>query len=140
MKNNIKIHEEDKWVFVARQKGWVKLIGTHITINGIDLVFIPLRDEKGFYLEIIEKNSGVIIFTKRINYLDAITANTREKALYLYEDMICFLDKKIKELGIKALEVKIKVDKKLAEQLIGSKPEIVDIDFNIDIADDLPFY
>ncbi|EAD5424310.1 hypothetical protein EVX54_01925 [Listeria monocytogenes] len=98
------------------------------------------RDEKGFYVEIIEKNSGVIIFTKRINYLDAITTNTREKALYLYEDMISFLDKKTKELGMKALEVKIRVDKKLAEQLIGRKPEIVDIDFNIDIADDLPFY
>ncbi|MBC1353806.1 hypothetical protein HB837_15455 [Listeria innocua] len=140
MKNNIKIHEEDKWIFVAREKGWVKHLGTHITINNVDLVFVPSRNEKGFCLLVVEKVSGVIVFSRHINYFDAIAANTREKALCLYQDTICFLDRKIKEIGVNGFETMININKDFIEYKIGSKPEIVDIDFNIDIADDLPFY
>ncbi|EKS8445828.1 hypothetical protein QC487_001581 [Listeria monocytogenes] len=140
MKNNIKIHEEDKWVFVAREKGWIKLRGTPITINGVDLVFIPLRDEEGFYLQVVEKHSGIAISTKRINILDVLAANTRKKALYLYEDMICFLDRRIKEMDVNTLKQVIEVNEKRMETIIGSKPGIGGIDFNINIIDDLPFY
>lgn len=125
-----KIHSNDRVFNLAYKDGWVGLIGTKITIQGIDFSFCHLKENnEEIIIRISEVNSGALILAVPVDIINAFILDTKEKLFAFYEsELVPLIEAIIKENGIEKIREETEKVKKQMIKKFGDMPDISDLE------------
>lgn len=123
----IKIDTQEKWIWMATNNGWEKLIGQVCSINDLKVTAAIQPDKNGNARLIIrDLASGLIIYKSYLTDFEMLFGSTKEKAMSIMEDKLKESEEIFKSENIDINDIKKRSDNFLKGYVseFGPMPEI----------------
>ena len=114
----VSIDPQEKWLYVATEGGWGKVVGMTCAINGLkcSVFFKPIDDKGTFVIAVSELSSGCSIYKITIDFLTALMCDTKAKTLDLLRAELEDFSKKLADnKSITMDDIASKANAKLVE-------------------------
>ena len=81
----VSIDPQEKWLYVATESGWGKVVGMTCAINGLkcSVFFKPIDDKGTLVIVVSELSSGCSICKIPLNFFTVLMCDTKAKTLDL---------------------------------------------------------
>ena len=87
----VSIDPQEKWLYMATEGGWEKVIGFTCKFNGIEASLFATKDE----LIVSELTSGARIYSFPLNAIDMIECDTKMKFIVFMQQKLEWLSSKM---------------------------------------------
>jgi len=91
----VSIDPQEKWLYVATEGGWVKVMGFTCKFNDIEASLFATKDE----LTVSELTSGARIYSFPLNAIDMLECDTKVKFLVFMQQKLEWLSYKMFDIS-----------------------------------------